>query len=140
MNSEQTWDEFKAEKTASIINWLAGEIGEYSDNHGFRDTWRSAHQTSDPDLAELFVTQKLLLIVSEAVEAMETLRKHGVGGTGTNEYNLYDFEDFNFGEELADIVIRVLDLADMGKVNIGKAIMEKHTKNLNRPHKHGKKF
>lgn len=43
-------------------------------------------------------------------------------------------------EELADIVIRVLDTAAARGVDIGQAILAKHYFNKSRPHKHGGKL
>jgi len=42
-------------------------------------------------------------------------------------------------EELADIIIRVLDVSKRLGVNIEKAILIKHQYNTTRPFKHGKK-
>ncbi len=58
---------------------------------------------------------------------MEAVRKD------TPDYN-------NFVEELADIVIRVFDLAEAFKLDILHAIYVKHLVNEKRPYKHGKKF
>ena len=41
--------------------------------------------------------------------------------------------------ELADIVIRVLDLAEYYGIDMGEAIAQKHAYNLTRPYKHGGK-
>lgn len=41
-------------------------------------------------------------------------------------------------EELADIIIRVLDTAGARGVNIGRAVMLKMSYNATRPHMHGK--
>jgi len=41
-------------------------------------------------------------------------------------------------EELADIIIRVLDTAGAREVNIGRAVMLKMQYNATRPHMHGK--
>lgn len=41
-------------------------------------------------------------------------------------------------EELADVIIRILDMAEAKDWNIAKAIIEKHEYNKTRPYKHGK--
>ena len=41
-------------------------------------------------------------------------------------------------EELADIIIRVLDTAKARNVDIGRAVILKHLYNASRPHMHGK--
>jgi len=68
----------------------------------------------------------LCLIHSEVSEALECLRNNG------------DPEEF--AEELADILIRTLDLAAKLNLNIGYALLEKNEKNIKRPYKHGKEF
>ncbi len=75
-----------------------------------------------PNLAE-----KLALVHSEVSEALEELRLPKISRN-------------KFGEELADIVIRVLDLAEYSGINLGTVIERKHRKNLKRPYKHGKTF
>lgn len=42
-------------------------------------------------------------------------------------------------EELADIIIRALDVSQRLKIDIGNAIAIKHEYNKTRPYKHGKK-
>lgn len=71
------------------------------------------------------ICTRLLLIVSEATEAMDALRSGA--------------ED-NFGEELADIVIRVADLAGGMGIDLEAEIAAKMRTNKNRPPKHGKQF
>lgn len=68
----------------------------------------------------------LLLIHSEVSEACEALRK---GNTEAVQ------------EELADVIIRVLHVAEKNGFDLEKAVWEKHKKNMNRPYRHGdKKF
>lgn len=71
---------------------------------------------------------KLMLIVSEAAEAMEELR---VGNQSV------DWDAF--GKELSDIIIRAFDLAADADIDIVAVTLEKHGVNLNRPFKHGGK-
>lgn len=46
----------------------------------------------------------------------------------------------NMEIELADVVIRILDLAEVLELKVGPAIVAKHKYNLSRPYKHGEKF
>lgn len=71
------------------------------------------------------ISQFIMLIASEVAEAQEALR-----------YNNKD----GFREELADIIIRVCDLADGLGIDLGTEIYKKMEKNKNRPYKHGKAF
>ncbi|EKO1912207.1 nucleotide pyrophosphohydrolase [Clostridium botulinum] len=71
------------------------------------------------------IGNRLMLITDEVSEAHEALRKR-------------DYE--NFKEELADIVIRVADLAGGLDIDLEKEIKNKMDKNKNRSYKHGKAF
>lgn len=79
---------------------------------------------------------KLFLIITELAEAGEAIR----AGTaevpcdkGDNTLLLTQIE-----EEMADVVIRVLDFCEGFGIDLGKAILKKHDYNLSRPHRHGK--
>lgn len=65
----------------------------------------------------------LALIHSEVTEALEADRR----------------EQENFGEELADIVIRVADLAGEEGIDLEREVEEKMAKNADRPELHGGK-
>lgn len=67
---------------------------------------------------------KLMLVVTELAEAAEAVRKGDLS---------------NFGEEIADAVIRLLDISDASGINIAYEIGQKMLKNHDRPVKHGKK-
>lgn len=73
------------------------------------------------------IPEKLALVHSEVSEALEELR-------------LPKFDKAKFGEELADIVIRVFDIAAWFDLDLANIIVRKHNKNLLRPRKHGKRF
>jgi hypothetical protein len=45
-----------------------------------------------------------------------------------------------FAEELSDVYIRLLDLAEHHGINLDKTARAKHAYNVTRPHKHGKAF
>ena len=49
-------------------------------------------------------------------------------------------QEQNFTEELADIVIRTLDLAGGLNLDIGSSIEAKVEKNKGRPYRHGKRY
>ncbi len=72
-----------------------------------------------------FVPSKLALIHSEVSEALEGYRNHDMK---------------NFGEEMADVVIRVFDLCQYLGIDIVSAVEAKHMVNLGRPYKHGGKL
>jgi NTP pyrophosphatase (non-canonical NTP hydrolase) len=66
---------------------------------------------------------KTMLIVTELGEFAEDVRKG---------------ETVHAGEEMADVVIRILDLSGALGIDLGAEIKTKLAYNLNRPHKHGK--
>ena len=81
---------------------------------------------------DIFITKQLMMIVSEAVEVMEAIRKD----KGKQEV----------ADEMADIVIRTLDLyqglVDNGYVDqeLQIALNNKTSFNKSRPERHGVKF
>lgn len=139
---------------AEVMNTLSKEIGEWARGKGFREDWQLASFLEsiamaakedrehfgyiNVDLMEKaaaalrinIIGTKLMLAVSELSEALESLRDHGTDtlkGAG------------NFGEELADTVIRLFDLAHMINSSIGSEVLSKTKHNEHRPHKHGRK-
>lgn len=72
------------------------------------------------------IAEKLALVHSEVSEALEGYRK--------------DKNDNNMGEEMADIVIRCMDICGYLKIDLIDEIVAKFKKNLDRPYKHGKEF
>lgn len=106
---------------ASGINSLRDEIHEYATEKGF---W--------PDQQN--IPEKIALIHSEISEALEAYRRN----VDKPDEHVPQFT--NYTVELADAVIRILDLAGRDKLPIGEAIIAKLAYNKTRPHKHGKKF
>lgn len=94
---------------------LQEETYEVERNHGFHD-----HEANP-----LYVATKLSLIMSEAAEAIEWDRQ------GKKD---------EIPHELADIVIRTMNLAQGLGIDLGKAVLEKHAFNKNRPLRHGNKL
>ena len=70
------------------------------------------------------IPELLCLVHSEVSEALEAYRNR---------------DKDNLREELADIVIRVFDMAIGHDIDIQEAILEKHKRNLGRPYRHGNK-
>jgi oligoribonuclease len=88
--------------------------------------WDMTRVLEGPDHLAL-ISQKLALVHSEVSEALEALRHVDQGKN-------------NFGEELADVVIRVADLAEFVGVDLSREVVAKLIKNADRPNKHSKKF
>ena len=73
------------------------------------------------------IAEKLCLIHSEISEAMEADRSR-------------EPTKNNIGEELADIIIRTLDLAEYLGFNMDIEVSRKHQINKARPIRHGKRY
>ena len=84
------------------------------------------------DVDDIFITKQLMMIVSEAVEVMEAIRK--------------DKGEEEIADEMADIIIRTLDLyaglVDNGytRLSLDHAFEKKTNFNKTRPERHGVKF
>lgn len=104
----------------SIREWQVAAY-ENSKAHGFHDAGND-------------IPRSLALIHSEVSEALEAYR-NGEMETVANEKGKPE----GFGSELADVVIRCLDLAGALGIDLETEIERKHAFNVTRPHKHGGK-
>jgi len=130
-----------------MLNKLATEIHENTKSKGFFD--------SEKNIGEM-----LCLIHSEVSEALEADRKNHyckisasmLAGLADKDYGISfndekrsseHFESLvknTFEDELADVVIRVLDLCAFKGIDIESHIKAKIRYNSGRQHKHGKKY
>lgn len=111
-----------------------------SKKHGFWD------KTPDIETRVAAIPEKLCLIHSEVSEALEDFRKMGPTATAADlarevRTMFYNIEGKPEGmpSELADIVIRTMELASALGIDIGNAIKDKHEYNKSRPYRHGGK-
>lgn len=123
-----------------MINKLATEIHENNKNKGFYE--------DDKNVGEM-----LCLIHSEVSEALEADRKWKYSNRetiGLQNMMKRDNETFKemfkglvkdtFQDELADIMIRVMDLAAYKEIDLETHILVKMKYNSLREYKHGKKY
>jgi NTP pyrophosphatase (non-canonical NTP hydrolase) len=113
----------------ALLNEITQRAHANSKAHGF---WDGLEHLKPGDAS--FIPEKLMLIVSECAEALESYRK----GEPLSFYGKKQKPE-GIAAELADVVIRVCDLAGALKIDLGKAVEEKHAYNVKRPRKHGKK-
>jgi NTP pyrophosphatase (non-canonical NTP hydrolase) len=127
-----------------MINELAKQIHENAKAHGFFDKERN-------------IGEMLCLIHSEVSEALEADRKNKYARTFDLRklvYDGYTWDDStlsfktefemniknSFEDELADIMIRVMDLAAFKGIDLDFHIKHKMEYNSRREYKHGKKY
>lgn len=115
----------------NLSDWQK-EIGQLMAKKGFHDLPRS-----ETVPVQLWVEQRLMRTVGELSEVAEIVKKKF--STSATDVSLAagdsDFE--KLAEELADVVYRVLDIAYLLDVDVGKAILKKHNANSQRPQNYG---
>lgn len=118
----------------SEISDLQTLIGETNGKSGFNGAEGAPEEYWD---------RKLLLVVSEVVEAQDELRH---GHSVTEHYYSYPDGDEGpakpegFGAEIADAVIRLMGIAYEAGIDLDTVIREKVDYNGTRGYKHGKSF
>ena len=73
-------------------------------------------------------------------EVSEILEEFRAGHEATEKYYREDGKPEGVPAELADVVIRCMDMAEFYGIDLEEAIKEKHQFNKTRPYKHGKMF
>lgn len=111
------------------INDLQSEAFANSQAHGFWPTLSPER----PREAEAMIPEKLCLIHSEVSEALEAYRD------GALSLGYEGKKPVGFLSELADVMIRVADLAGALDLDLENMIKIKMAYNRTRPHRHGGK-
>lgn len=115
----------------SVLNSLADSAHTNAVSHGFYDDNAIAvkflERREEPEIAATirrdFILAQLSKIGCEVGEAVDAIQ-HG--------------DDLKLFEELADIIIRTLDLSGYLECKIGNWVVDKMSRNRARPYKHGK--
>ena len=131
-----------------MFNELAKEINTNVRNKGFWDSMDKALGYLDDTISEYggdetvikatkdaFISQKIGLIMSECGEALEAMRRFEYEANG---YGI-GVKD-SFADEIADTIIRLLDLCGELNIDIDAQIQWKMDYNNGRSEKHGKEF
>lgn len=109
-----------------LINRMARDAAENSAAHGFHDKM---------PMTEDFIPNRIALIHEEVSEALSAHRERGL-----ETWHREDGKPEGFAYELADIMIRVGDLAHGMGIDLDQAIRQKMDFNKGRPHLHGKSY
>ena len=124
-------------KNWTIADWTRA-IAENNRDKGWRErdaTIEKLAFSNERELAQ-YVGAQLALIHSEVSEALEDVRC----GNFAPSTNHVTGKPEGLPSELADIIIRTFDLADMLGIDLTAALEEKHSYNLGRAHRHGGKL
>lgn len=122
---------------ASILNDYSKTIHIQNANKGFwtkRETmFLSARNLYGDEYAHYLIAADCVALThGELSEGIEALRKPTFPITST--------EKDSFGGEMADAVIRIMDLCAFFGINLGDAIVARAQHNSTRPHMHGGKI
>lgn len=116
----------------AALNELADKISDTAEEKGF---WDIDH-AGDTGIIGL----KLALIHSEVSEALAVHRAEYDDSEEDVVTRMTPLQEDDFAEELADILIRVLDVSGYYGFDIGNIVIDKMQKNQGRPHRHGKRY
>lgn len=116
----------------TTITELVGQAHGHARKSGFHD---DAPLFVNTARGREWLSSKLALIHSEVSEALEEVREND---HPLSAYHREDGKPEGFASELADIMVRVADLAGATGIPLEDAITEKLSYNKSRPPKHGK--
>lgn len=101
--------------------------------------WAESKGWVPDEVTTATVFEKLCLIHTEVSEAAEEARVTLPGFLQSVRYGP-DGKPEGFGPEMADVVIRVMNLCSLLNIDLTQMIEMKHEYNRSRPYKHGGKI
>ncbi len=102
---------------------MQDRVGQYRSKHGFKTPNGISSEPFTVTEADVMLG-KIALMQSELGEAVEAIRDH---------------DEQNFFEELADVIIRIMDVCDAMEIDLWPLIEAKMDVNEKRPYRHGRK-
>lgn len=127
MNTVFSLTEIQSDSVRLHLHHLVEEAYDNATEHGFTkvfdDLMAAAPIEQRQSMRRTILLAKLALITSEIGEAVSALQHN---------------DDPGFAEEVADVVIRVLDLCGYAHINLGDEVIQKMKANRKRPYLHGK--
>jgi hypothetical protein len=153
LSSPAAGHDFLRSEVVGVVNCLADNIGRHMEKQGFWDDEDELIATIKFACANMAVAEerqavedklihtarrwkngeKYSLIITEIAEAVEADRKGDVPSDHLPGFTMFE-------EEMADVIVRVLDLCRRRKARIGEALAAKLEYNGSRPFRHGKRF
>jgi NTP pyrophosphatase (non-canonical NTP hydrolase) len=117
---------------AAALNELAAEISDTAEGKGFWDY----EAIGDDGL----IPTKLALVHSEVSEALAVHRNDYDDDDLDATTGMTPMQEDDFAEEVADIIIRCLDVVGYYGLDIGNIVLDKMETNRGRPYRHGKRY
>ncbi len=116
----------------TIKEWQV-DVNDVAFKKGWYDDWPDVY---DPH----HVASRLANVMRECGEALEDLKRaKKIEDLKVVTYRVDDPKPQGFGIELADVVIRTMDLAELLDIDLQKMMELKHAYNKTRKHRHGGK-
>lgn len=101
--------------------------------------YEGGERASSINFKEVNIPEKIALMHSELSEALEFYRGRGIDFFYSEDDKGMDTKPDGFWIELADCMIRIMDLAGAYDVDMEAYIKMKHEYNKTRPYRHGGK-
>ena len=97
-----------------------------------KEVYQTAQDKGWYEVSERNLGEQIALMHSELSEALEAIRRGNPMSEKILGFTLLE-------EELADTIIRIIDMAAHQRLNLARAILTKADYNKTRPHRHGGK-